>query len=62
MTILLEYDGIDFTIENDEGKSPADYIDEMRKQKFVFGETKERRESVLALIDAYIAAGRAKAV
>jgi hypothetical protein len=60
--VLLEYDGIDFTIKNDEGKSPMDYIAEMKKQKLVFGGVKERRDKFFALVDAYIAAGRAKAV
>jgi ankyrin repeat protein len=62
VTILLEYDGIDFTIENDKGKSPMDLIDELRSTKLIFGKAKERREKLFALIDAYIAAGRAKAV
>jgi ankyrin repeat protein len=60
--VLLEYDGIDFTIKNNDGKSPMDLIKELRSTKLIFGDAKERREEFLALVDAYIAAGRAKAV
>jgi ankyrin repeat protein len=56
---LLDYDGIDFTIKDADGKSLSQYIDEMRNSKSIdLPGRGERVKQICEVIDAYIRDGR----
>jgi ankyrin repeat protein len=56
--LLLEYDGIDFTLTNSEGKTALDILNEMKNKKLQGAERKAQTEELIALVDKYMADGR----